>query len=303
MSENTSLTENIACRLNLFCNENRFVDLYRSYNWGNDSWETGFVDILRIERQLSSHLSTGGVSLDDVKEIAKWGKLRNPGRIKGASVVLPTKTIYGNDGTLDSRVDINSLDPLLVLRGHVESGIGPTYLTKSLRFAIPTIYGAIDTRCVRVFGIGDPASKKHNWLDLKVKNYGYGWFIPEKQKQWPAGYALWLGILKTICSLQAEACPHPSAFVEYGLRKQGVWTCADVEMALFTYASKYVGIDHGFSFHMQYFETHHLPPDWPSFLDDFQHHWPTDEDGTYVDFVRDGLVGNGAARMGDSHWC
>jgi len=29
-------------------------------------------------------------------------------------------------------------------------------------------------------------------------------------------------------------------------------------------------------------------PDWPTFLDDFQRHWPTDEN-IYVDFVRDGV--------------
>jgi hypothetical protein len=63
-----------------------------------------------------------------------------------------------------------------------------------------------------------------------------------------------------------------------------------------------VGIDHGFSFPLRYFETHHLPPDWPAFLDDFQRHWPTDDDHTYVDFVRDGSVGNGAARMGSTRW-
>jgi hypothetical protein len=62
------------------------------------------------------------------------------------------------------------------------------------------------------------------------------------------------------------------------------------------------GIDHGFSFPMQYFETHKLPHDWPIFLDDFQRHWPTDEDHTYVDFVRDGDCGNGAARSGNSRW-
>lgn len=60
-----------------------------------------------------------------------------------------------------------------------------------------------------------------------------------------------------------------------------------------------VGIDHGFSFPLRYFEAHQLPPDWPAFLEDFQRHWPTDEEHTYVDFVRDGSVGNGAERMGD----
>ena len=49
-----------------------------------------------------------------------------------------------------------------------------------------------------------------------------------------------------------------------------------------------VGIDHGFSFPRQYFEFHGLKPDWPAFLDDFQRHWPTDED-IYIDFVLDGL--------------
>jgi hypothetical protein len=63
-----------------------------------------------------------------------------------------------------------------------------------------------------------------------------------------------------------------------------------------------VGIDHGFSFPLRYFEVHHLLPDWPSFLDDFQQHWPTDEENTYVDFVRDGLCGDGNARFGNSRW-
>jgi hypothetical protein len=63
-----------------------------------------------------------------------------------------------------------------------------------------------------------------------------------------------------------------------------------------------VGIDHGFSFPLRYFEVHGLLPDWPSFLDDFQRHWPTDEDHVYVDFVRDGAAGNGAKRTGNARW-
>ena len=63
-----------------------------------------------------------------------------------------------------------------------------------------------------------------------------------------------------------------------------------------------VGIDHGFSFPLRYFEAHRLLPDWSRFLDDFRRHWPTDEDHTYVEFVRDGIHGNGAARMGNARW-
>lgn len=63
-----------------------------------------------------------------------------------------------------------------------------------------------------------------------------------------------------------------------------------------------VGIDHGFSFPLRYFEVHHLLPDWSTFLDDFQKYWPTDEANTYVDFVRDGLCGDGEARSGNARW-
>jgi len=63
-----------------------------------------------------------------------------------------------------------------------------------------------------------------------------------------------------------------------------------------------VGIDHGFSFPLQYFQAHGLPLDWPVFLEDFQRHWPTDGDHTYVDFVLNGTVGNGAARFGNRRW-
>jgi hypothetical protein len=62
-----------------------------------------------------------------------------------------------------------------------------------------------------------------------------------------------------------------------------------------------VGIDHGFSFPMMYFDKYHLPHNWLAFLDDFQRHWPTDED-IYVDFVRHGVHGNGAARCGNTRW-
>ena len=63
-----------------------------------------------------------------------------------------------------------------------------------------------------------------------------------------------------------------------------------------------VGIDHGFSFPLRYFEAHALELDWPAFLEDFQHHWPTDDDHAYVDFVREGVIGNGAARTGNTRW-
>jgi len=63
-----------------------------------------------------------------------------------------------------------------------------------------------------------------------------------------------------------------------------------------------IGVDHGFSFPRAYFDRHGLAHDWPAFLDDFCRHWPTDEQAVYVDFVREGERGNGAARGGDARW-
>jgi hypothetical protein len=84
------------------------------------------------------------------------------------------------------------------------------------------------------------------------------------------------------------------------------WTRRGVAEWLITWLGEkpatLVGIDHGFSFPLRYFEAHGLKPDWPAFLDDFQRHWPTDDDHTYVDFVREGVCGNGAARMGNARW-
>jgi hypothetical protein len=94
-----------------------------------------------------------------------------------------------------------------------------------------------------------------------------------------------------------EVAPPPSPR-RYWTRK-GVAEWLVVELT--EHARTLVGIDHGFSFPLRYFETYGLVPDWPVFLDDFQRHWPTDED-IYVDFVRDGLCGNGMARTGDARW-
>lgn len=62
------------------------------------------------------------------------------------------------------------------------------------------------------------------------------------------------------------------------------------------------GINHGFSFPLRYFDYYRLDPEWVSFLDDFQKHWPTDDAYTYVDFVRVGLRGDGDARSGHVRW-
>ena len=65
---------------------------------------------------------------------------------------------------------------------------------------------------------------------------------------------------------------------------------------------KVVGIDHRFSFPLRYVEVHQLEPDWLTFLEDCQRHWPTDSEHFYIDFVRHSLAGNGAALTGNALW-
>jgi hypothetical protein len=62
-----------------------------------------------------------------------------------------------------------------------------------------------------------------------------------------------------------------------------------------------VGLDHAFSFPRQYFERYGLARDWDAFLEDFQRHWPTDED-THVAKVREGVQGAAKDRIGETKW-
>ena len=95
-----------------------------------------------------------------------------------------------------------------------------------------------------------------------------------------------------------EVLPPPSPKKYWTRRGLAKWLIEQLDGNIPTI----VGIDHGFSFPLRYFERYGLEPDWSSFLEDFCAHWPTDSPHTYVDFVRDGKVGNGNARTGERRW-
>lgn len=92
----------------------------------------------------------------------------------------------------------------------------------------------------------------------------------------------------------AEIPPPPSARKYWTRRGLAEWLALELQDGPPTL----VGIDHAFSFPQRYFEAHGLPPDWPHFLKDFQHHWPTDGDV----WVRDVRSTSGRAREGDPTW-
>jgi hypothetical protein len=98
--------------------------------------------------------------------------------------------------------------------------------------------------------------------------------------------------------LPVEVAPPPSKRKYWTRRGLAEWLAERLSEDLPTL----VGIDHSFSFPLRYFEVHLLEPEWGAFLDDFHSHWPTDREHMYVDFIRDGLHGDGASRSGSARW-
>lgn len=236
------LPTDLCKELDAFILANSMVNLYKSYSWENDTYTNGFPDIRKLELQLQRSEASTGILISDVKNVAKWGAMRSQGRISGTTVVLQKNTLIAVDGDAQPCLEAQPQEPIDTLKLIV--GLGPTYQSKVLRFALPEEYGAIDTRIVRVFGQGDSKAHRHNWLSIKAilgthKGKATGWSIPATQKHWPSDFARWINILRYMAKNIQDKCPHPKEFEESKLRVDGQWTCADVEMALFSYASKY----------------------------------------------------------------
>lgn len=92
--------------------------------------------------------------------------------------------------------------------------------------------------------------------------------------------------------------PPPSPRRYWTRRELAVWLCTELAADTPTI----VGIDHGFSFPIAYFDRYNLPRDWPNFLIDFRKHWPTDARNTYVSFIRDENAGQSMNRTGERSW-
>ena len=88
--------------------------------------------------------------------------------------------------------------------------------------------------------LNDP---QYQLLDLHASRSSDRWTINPRQEGWPREYGTWVEILNLIAQTLNGAgtqCPHPSLYVQSGLREEGVWLPADVETALFSYASQQI---------------------------------------------------------------
>lgn len=96
----------------------------------------------------------------------------------------------------------------------------------------------------------------------------------------------------------AEIQPPPSPRKYWTRRGLAHWLAAEIAAG----PPALIGIDHAFSFPIQYFDKYGLEHDWGRFLDDFASHWPTADAFTFVDFVRQAIGGGGSTRCGDARW-
>jgi len=232
------LAKSLTDRLQCFAAVHDFAQLYTEYEWRRDKWGAGFPDILKLEMQLTGSAKSNLVTSHDIVAVAEWANHRNI-----ASIECPDTLRLPLHSAAPRAPSVAATDPaaLATQLRHATKGLGPTTLSKVLRFAVPSQLGVIDTRIVRVVGRGDEASKREDWLSLRVRNYGSGAHIPASQSAWPRDYSKWVNILRLFAGLlngSGVACPHPHGFVTNGLRSRGVWACADVEMALFAWASQ-----------------------------------------------------------------
>lgn len=214
-----------------FVDSQDWVGLYKGYLWHNDTWENGFPDILRLETQLRSSMQNGEIKKKDVLDVAYWGKYYYPLKITSPESIPIGEKIPKGDGSA-------ILQALITFKENV-GGFGPTYLSKLLRFAFPSQAGALDSRIVRVFGLGDPTVNQYQWLTIRTHKLGSEWTI-NRDRLWPLEYEKWLRILSTMVGLINEKevfCPHPHKFLDAGLRNKGIWINADAEMAILTYVT------------------------------------------------------------------
>lgn len=215
---------------------------YRLYDWGSDRWETGFQDIVRLECTMINAAKQNRITKEHLLQIARWGG--HPSQAKIACRDRINLPLYIN-GKYADWVENSPVKGIEYLNPQMRY-FGKVYQSKLLRFAMPWEYGAIDKRLCRVFGRGDPASQHTELLSLKVE-YDYRknrWDLKYQQTEWPSEYGTWIHILRMMANelnQPGTSCPHPEVMYAKGLRKKGIWECADVEMALFSFASKVIG--------------------------------------------------------------
>jgi len=225
------LSTTITAEIDRLLAEVDMVREYRAYRWKADSWMNGFPEICNLEGSLSSAARENRLGYFHARNLAIWGGLPNP---LGIRCQEPLNLALYTGGKPSPWLRDNA-DNVMRMLGSQIRGFGPTYCSKMLRFSVPSVFGAIDTRLVRVFGSGDPGAQEYQLLDLQVTRSDPRWAIPSHQESWPMEYGTWTAIPHRMAGTLNEgsiACPHPMTLSaanlreqEYGCRPTWKWRC------------------------------------------------------------------------------
>jgi hypothetical protein len=210
---------------------------YESYTWNSRSPEDSHRELFDLEKEISTAAKLNCIKHSHLLKIAEWGKHPNKKKISGPD---PLNLILYDGGKPVVCLRFEPVNPICIIEGRI-SGFGPTYSSKLLHFAVPEIYGALDTRLVRVFGNVSKDTSSYPMLDLNVTRPKKGRpSIPRDQPNWPEEYGTWVAILNyyaNVLNANRIYCNHPPYYYDAGLRMNNQWLPADVETALFSYAS------------------------------------------------------------------
>lgn len=214
----------------------RFPRLYKTFSWRGDTWKKGFSELCRLEKEISQAARGKMLTEEHLQDIAFWGGLRNRKRISCPRFIKIQ--LYARNNPV-SWLKKEPDKAVWLLENQIQ-GFGPTYCSKILQFAVPGIFGALDTRIVRTCGRGDRSAQCYPLLDLKATRIGASWAVFSSQPGWPDQFRPWTNALNYLAdSLNHDKvrCPHPTDFIQAGLRQKGTWLPADVETALFSFAT------------------------------------------------------------------
>jgi len=230
------LSDALCKKADSFLNTVNLLDWYQNYHWSADTKNSNFQDIVSLEIELIQAAKQNAIRCSHVRKIALWGAHPMLDKIQCHDPFdLP---IY-EGGAPASWIKTDPAKGIRIIRPQVKY-VGPTYSSKILRFSMPHEFGALDTRITRVFGRGDPDHAYLPFLEIEAEPIGIKWFIKNPQPAWPDEYSTFIFILRYMAYKLNESgikCPHPPLLYDHKLREPGIWECADVEMALFSFAS------------------------------------------------------------------
>ena len=116
----TNLSNDLQRKLEDFVRNHDFIELYKEYNWGMDTWQNGFPNILRLEIKITKAAKNNLLKKEDILAVAKWGNLRNIQGVRCPETI--TLPIFENEHP-DKKIEDDPSGLIRILQGKIE-GLG-----------------------------------------------------------------------------------------------------------------------------------------------------------------------------------